>query len=1191
MSLNRSDALRFSEIQCKHSSLRRSIVTRSVKQVIDSGDSVNTHTKNSPVPPPRRRRRSDPDPNQGHEVTVFHESRSIDSTNNLSDLVPIYAQVNYNLKKNRRVELNNSNPVDQTFHQEEKNDCEFESSSNDQEPSTNTIGFDINSCSEQSSGKVNFESNECEDLLHSSVHNCENKHIFESSKLNEGSALPLSNQRPEDDLNCCDNLVIKEDKCVDSASVYVSHGDKAEEYNSSVDNHMELKEVQDKCSDTCADCLPSHILELVCDDSLSSSKLDWQSARSSFHSCNDSTFSSGSSCSLIVSETVDDQFHGDTKDMQSKVDNPNSLNSGDEGSVNICYDDSLKSAGDVAEGVNLLKDNCNTISNTNFAEVNGNSYSDSQCKIAAREMCSSVENYNNNVEHTSCDSVASKSSRRCSRRWSWGCSNDFPDWLKVKLSGSVRFYERDFKRERSAVQDSVDTQRCSSVEEKKVKDGSGSHVGRKLLSWWGSFGKGHKKSGRSKRLSQFYCEQEAAQDFEDHSSAHYPRINVDSVPSPTEGLSSSAPVLQGVSVSQEGFSLVPKTPSSMCSDISIESANVEGKSEVMVSEGSFEINQHSDSEGEDIDSSFSIDVSKSLTADQHIEKKAFYIAKELMTSERVFIDVLKLLNVNFRQAVKNAGGDSVIPEVELCRIINSLPQLQRLNEDLLRDLEERIENWTSVRKIADVIVKKGPFLKLYTTYIQNFEAQCNYFDECCQKYPKFAKLVKDFEASPICQKLSIKHFMLKPVQRIPQYRLLLDDYSRNLDSSSPDYEDTQTALRIVSDVAEHANRSIKLGDHLSKLLQLQSRLGNYEIIKPGRMVLKEGELLKLSRKDRQPRYFILLNDCLLYTTYYGSGPSSSFKVNAELPLTGMKVTTPQAEDYHNEFSIISSTRSFTLSARSLDERQEWVDTLQKAINDHISRQLSFQNQRCNVKRTDGSTEFQLGREAPVWIQDGRVTKCQSCIAEFTVTFRRHHCRACGKVVCGDCSDFRAPLQYMKFQAARVCEECYKTLLKEFENADKYYEIIKLELGQCSQDTFFNIKSQFKRLGLGSGKKTRKYVPQRLLEVTANDTGSQISGWLQRRSKRSWKRLWFVLKDQVLYAYKASEDVVALETIPVLGYKIEQVTKKNFQLYEGVDPRCVFLLTHPGQLPLVFSADSENIARRWISTLQDATVLK
>jgi FYVE/RhoGEF/PH domain-containing protein 5/6 len=58
-----------------------------------------------------------------------------------------------------------------------------------------------------------------------------------------------------------------------------------------------------------------------------------------------------------------------------------------------------------------------------------------------------------------------------------------------------------------------------------------------------------------------------------------------------------------------------------------------------------------------------------------------------------------------------------------------------------------------------------------------------------------------------------------------------------------------------------------------------------------------------------------LNDCLLYTSYYGSVQSSGLKVNYELPLSSIKVSIPRAEDYRNEFSIISVKRSFTLSAR------------------------------------------------------------------------------------------------------------------------------------------------------------------------------------------------------------------------------------------------------------------------------------
>ena len=39
-----------------------------------------------------------------------------------------------------------------------------------------------------------------------------------------------------------------------------------------------------------------------------------------------------------------------------------------------------------------------------------------------------------------------------------------------------------------------------------------------------------------------------------------------------------------------------------------------------------------------------------------------------------------------------------------------------------------------------------------------------------------------------------------------------------------------------------------------------------------------------------------------------------------------------------------------------------------------------------------------------WQEDADVTRCNSCRAVFGVIVRRHHCRACGWLFCGDCSD-------------------------------------------------------------------------------------------------------------------------------------------------------------------------------------------
>ncbi|KAH3676358.1 hypothetical protein WICMUC_001989 [Wickerhamomyces mucosus] len=45
-------------------------------------------------------------------------------------------------------------------------------------------------------------------------------------------------------------------------------------------------------------------------------------------------------------------------------------------------------------------------------------------------------------------------------------------------------------------------------------------------------------------------------------------------------------------------------------------------------------------------------------------------------------------------------------------------------------------------------------------------------------------------------------------------------------------------------------------------------------------------------------------------------------------------------------------------------------------------------------------------EAPIWQPDSEASECHLCHRKFTFWFRRHHCRRCGKVICGGCSTTR-----------------------------------------------------------------------------------------------------------------------------------------------------------------------------------------
>ncbi|CAI5736685.1 unnamed protein product [Peronospora destructor] len=46
-----------------------------------------------------------------------------------------------------------------------------------------------------------------------------------------------------------------------------------------------------------------------------------------------------------------------------------------------------------------------------------------------------------------------------------------------------------------------------------------------------------------------------------------------------------------------------------------------------------------------------------------------------------------------------------------------------------------------------------------------------------------------------------------------------------------------------------------------------------------------------------------------------------------------------------------------------------------------------------------------------WVPDTASTRCQICLAAFTLTRRRHHCRLCGHLVCANCSHDRTYLPF------------------------------------------------------------------------------------------------------------------------------------------------------------------------------------
>ena len=86
------------------------------------------------------------------------------------------------------------------------------------------------------------------------------------------------------------------------------------------------------------------------------------------------------------------------------------------------------------------------------------------------------------------------------------------------------------------------------------------------------------------------------------------------------------------------------------------------------------------------------------------------------------------------------------------------------------------------------------------------------------------------------------------------------------------------------------------------------------------------------------------------------------------------------------------------------------------------------------------------RAPPAWVPDSDAPQCMGCLDQFTFVKRRHHCRNCGKVFCGRCSNHFIPLpQYGLDRPVRVCNRCELLI-----NGDALYG---MSPGSTSSDVF------------------------------------------------------------------------------------------------------------------------------------------
>ncbi|XP_041500898.1 FYVE, RhoGEF and PH domain-containing protein 5 [Microtus oregoni] len=585
----------------------------------------------------------------------------------------------------------------------------------------------------------------------------------------------------------------------------------------------------------------------------------------------------------------------------------------------------------------------------------------------------------------------------------------------------------------------------------------------------------------------------------------------------------------------------------------------------------------------------------SLTHKVEGQSRALVIAQELLSSEKAYVQMLQHLSLDFHGAVLRAletieqEGREPLAQEELRQGLRELPAICDLHQGILENLEQRLGDCNGEGQqpqVADIFLVREQEFEHHAAHILQFDRYLGLLAESCLLSPRLASTVREFEQSSQGGGQSMKHRMLRVVQRLFQYQVLLTDYLNNLCPDSAEYDNTQSALTLISKVTDRANESMEQGENLQKLVHIEySVRGQGDLLQPGREFLKEGTLMRVRGKSRHPRHLFLMNDTLLYTHPQKDG---KYRLKSSLPVASMKVSRPVMDKVPYALKIETPETCLTLSASSCAERDEWHYCLSRALpEDYKTQALAAFHHSVEIRERLG---ISLGERLPTLVPVTHAMMCMNCGCDFSLTVRRHHCHACGKIVCRNCSRNKYPLKCLKNRMAKVCDGCFRELkLRNGPVPGPMRErpvSMSFPLSSSRFSSGSTFSSVFHSISPSTFKKQKK-VPSALAEVAASGEGSAISGYLSRckSGKRRWKKLWLVIKGKVLYTYLASEDKVAMESIPLLGFTIAPEKEAGSN-----EAGPVFHLYHKKTLFYSFKAEDSSSAQRWMEAMEDASVL-
>ncbi|XP_014261689.1 FYVE, RhoGEF and PH domain-containing protein 4-like [Cimex lectularius] len=298
--------------------------------------------------------------------------------------------------------------------------------------------------------------------------------------------------------------------------------------------------------------------------------------------------------------------------------------------------------------------------------------------------------------------------------------------------------------------------------------------------------------------------------------------------------------------------------------------------------------------------------------------------EEIFTSEVSYLNQLETAMKYFKRPLLESNLK--MPET-LKNMFDNLESLYNVNGELLNELKKHGEN------VSQAFITVAPFFKLYSVYAYDYRQSLATLQELPKVNPKLDAFIKRQEERPEVS-MKLASLLIAPIQRIPRYRLLLKELLSHTPNTNPQYNVIIEAIKNVETSTEHINSLVYEHENMQRIIELQKSLcgGRPTLVYPGRKLLKEGILMKVSKKGRkaQKRYFVLMSDVIMYSKMTGAplGEPNSLRCSCVLPLRKCVVQHVLSDKV---FNITCHTFSLVLYSDEPYASEAWVTSIQQAI--------------------------------------------------------------------------------------------------------------------------------------------------------------------------------------------------------------------------------------------------------------------